>query len=177
MAPAPPVISSPVDGSTTDDSTPTIKGTGEPGATIKVTIDGTPAGTVTVGADGTWTLETTNQLADGQHTVVATQTDPAGNVSTDSQKVAFTVAHEAPGDGTGPGGDGSGGNGEGGDGSAGGTPSTGTATTTGPATGKLPTTGAPVNVVFLVAVGLLALSGGGYLIRRGSRRKGAVETR
>ncbi|MCL2542910.1 MAG: Ig-like domain-containing protein [Nocardioidaceae bacterium] len=92
----PPVITSPADGGTTGDPTPTIKGTGEPGATVTVDIDGNPAGTATVGNDGTWSFTPTTPLGDGSHTVTATQTDPAGNTSKPSDPVTFTVDTTAP---------------------------------------------------------------------------------
>src|SRR5918997_5336042 len=95
VAPAAPVIASPADGSTIADDTPTVSGTGEPGATVEVTIDGTVIGTTTVAADGTWTVPTTTPLADGPHTVTATQTDAAGNTSPAASNT-FTVDATAP---------------------------------------------------------------------------------
>jgi len=92
VAPAAPVITSPTDGSTTKNPTPPIKGTGVPGDTVTVTIDGTVVGTTTVQPDGTWTFTPTTPLADGSHTVSATQTDAAGNTSPVSNSVTFTVA-------------------------------------------------------------------------------------
>ncbi|MDR2973689.1 MAG: Ig-like domain-containing protein, partial [Propionibacteriaceae bacterium] len=93
--PAAPVITGPVDGSTTTDNTPTITGTGEPGATVTVTVDGTPIGDAVVQPDGTWTLTPTTPLADGPHTIGATQKDPAGNQSPPAQ-VGVTVDTTAP---------------------------------------------------------------------------------
>ncbi|WP_194293017.1 Ig-like domain-containing protein [Streptomyces smaragdinus] len=94
-APAAPVITGPADGSTITSTTPTITGTGEPGATVDVTVDGTPVGTATVNPDGTWSLPVTTPLADGSHTISATQTDPAGNVSPAATST-FTVDTTAP---------------------------------------------------------------------------------
>ncbi|MFE6645630.1 Ig-like domain-containing protein [Nocardioides sp. NPDC057772] len=90
-APEPPVITGPADGSTVGDATPEITGTGEPGATVEVTIDGEVVGETTVNPDGTWTFTPTEPLADGEHTVTATQTDEAGNTSEVSEPVSFTV--------------------------------------------------------------------------------------
>ncbi|MFE7226184.1 Ig-like domain-containing protein, partial [Nocardioides sp. NPDC057577] len=95
-APDAPVITSPADGSTTSDNTPTVTGTGEPGATVEVTIDGEVVGEATVNPDGIWELPLTEPLADGEHTVTATQTDEAGNVSEPSAPVTFTVDAAAP---------------------------------------------------------------------------------
>ena len=103
-APAAPVIVTPTGGSTTDDPTPTISGTGEPGAEVTVTVGGQSLGPVPVGEDGNWSVTVGSDLADGDYTAVASQTDAAGNVSpTDS--VDFTVDRPAgpvitsPGDG------------------------------------------------------------------------------
>ncbi|WP_235734866.1 Ig-like domain-containing protein [Nocardioides alcanivorans] len=89
-APAQPVITSPSEGDTVTDTTPTVTGTGEPGATIAVTVDGSPAGTSTVGPDGNWSFDISTPLANGPHTVEVTQSDEAGNES-DPAEVGFTV--------------------------------------------------------------------------------------
>jgi LPXTG-motif cell wall-anchored protein len=90
VAIAPPAITAPEDGSSTDDTTPTIEGTGLPGATVTVVIDGDQVGTAVVGDDGTWTLELTDALACSGHTVTATQ-ELDGLVSAASAPVDFTV--------------------------------------------------------------------------------------
>jgi len=95
-APEPPVITSPADGAVTGDATPDITGTGTPGDTITVIIDGTEVGETTVGDDGTWTFTPTTPLADGDHTITATATDPAGNTSDPSPPVDITVDTTAP---------------------------------------------------------------------------------
>jgi subtilisin-like proprotein convertase family protein len=89
-APAP-VISTPANGSITDDATPLVSGTGgtaqgdEGVVTVKVFVGtlaaGLPAQTLFVprdGASGAWSVET--PLADGTYTVRAEQADSAGNV-------------------------------------------------------------------------------------------------
>ena len=94
--PDPPVIIAPADGSTINDSTPTITGTGEPGATVTVSVDGTEiADDVLVDDDGNWSLPLTAPLGDGDHTATALQTDPAGNVSPEASST-FTVDTEVP---------------------------------------------------------------------------------
>jgi hypothetical protein len=92
--PAAPVITGPANGSTTNNSTPRITGTGEPGATVMVSIDGKPAGSTTVGADGTWSFVPTSPLGSGTHAIMVSQIDKAGNVSP-STGVTFTVAAAA----------------------------------------------------------------------------------
>ncbi len=75
----------------TNDTTPTLTGTGEVGATVTVSIDASQAGTAIVQGDGTWTFTPTNALAEGDHTATATQTDEAGNTSAASNSFTFTV--------------------------------------------------------------------------------------
>ncbi len=75
----------------TGDNTPTISGTGEVGATVTLTsvVDGA-VGTATVAGDGTWSI-TASTLADGAHSLTATQTDVAGNTSAASGALGITV--------------------------------------------------------------------------------------
>jgi large repetitive protein len=79
-APIAPTIIPPT--SPSNDNTPAISGTGEAGATISVTIQ--PTGeilTTIVQSDGTWNVTPNNPIPDGQFSIEAKQTDPAGNVS------------------------------------------------------------------------------------------------
>ncbi|MBX3246284.1 MAG: hypothetical protein KF901_03800 [Myxococcales bacterium] len=87
-------ITSPEDGATILDSTPIIRGTGEPGATVVVTIDGTEVGTATVGAEGTWSVSVTTPLANDLYTAEATATDRVGNTATDASTFTVDVATE-----------------------------------------------------------------------------------
>ena len=57
----------------TNDTLPTIHGTGQPGAVVTVTIDGKVVGSATVAADESWSVQTTEPLTDGLHNVVASQ--------------------------------------------------------------------------------------------------------
>jgi hypothetical protein len=91
----PPVITAPADGSSTNDTTPTVEGTAEPGATVDVAIDGTPVGSVVADEDGNWSLVLTDPLDEGDHTVTAVQTDVAGNES-DPAENDFAVDTTAP---------------------------------------------------------------------------------
>ncbi|MBX3275712.1 MAG: hypothetical protein KF729_35960, partial [Sandaracinaceae bacterium] len=74
-----------------------ITGTGEPGSTVVVTIDGEEVGTAMVGADGRWSLDTGRALEPGEHTVTATSTDPAGNTATDTRVVIITPGADGGG--------------------------------------------------------------------------------
>lgn len=95
-APAAPVITSPAEGATVQDTTPLVSGTGETGATVTVTEGSTVLCTAVVGGDGTWSCSPTVALPLGPHTVTATQADADGNVSP-ADSLTFTVV-AGPGD-------------------------------------------------------------------------------
>ena len=78
---ATPTITAPASGATTNDNTPAITGTGEPGATITVTEGSMALCTATVAGDGSWSCSPTTPLADGSHTIVAEQADTGGNTA------------------------------------------------------------------------------------------------
>jgi large repetitive protein len=89
--PAKPAISSPTSGAAINDSTPTVSGTGEAGATVTVKdSSGNTVCTTTVAAGGAWSC-TTSTLADGAQTLTVTQADAAGNTSAPSDPVSLTV--------------------------------------------------------------------------------------
>ena len=69
-----------VEGQPTNDNTPTLKGTGEPGNTITIVIDDWKPIEIIVGEDGKWEYSTP-ELGEGSHKIVITETDEAGNVS------------------------------------------------------------------------------------------------
>lgn len=72
----------------------TIAGTGAPNTIIQLIIDGTAnAATALVNSLGQWFF--TPAFADGLHTVVATETDAAGNMGT-SSPLTFTLDTTAP---------------------------------------------------------------------------------
>lgn len=83
----------------TNDGTPTLTGTGEPGATVIVSIDGTPSGApVTIQLDGSWSWTAGTTLPDGQYAFTVSSSDPAGNISGSSVPVSVTVDTVAPAD-------------------------------------------------------------------------------
>ncbi|MFD5551071.1 DUF6923 family protein, partial [Streptomyces goshikiensis] len=90
-----PVITSPADGSTLTDNTPTFTGTGGAGDSVTLTESGNTVCTTTVGADGAWSCTPTAPLSDGQHTVLPTATDVAGNRA-DGAPVTITIDATAP---------------------------------------------------------------------------------
>ncbi|MES0283995.1 Ig-like domain repeat protein, partial [Citrobacter sedlakii] len=86
------------DGQFTNDTTPTLTGTAESGAVIKVYENGVEIGSVTA-VNGTWSLPL-NNVTEGQHTYTATQTT-ANGTSGDAETFSITVditAPDAPGD-------------------------------------------------------------------------------
>ncbi|WP_436698230.1 Ig-like domain-containing protein [Nocardioides sp. BYT-33-1] len=88
----PTAITSPTEGGTVTDATPTISGTAEPNSTVGVSIDGGTAVPATVGPDGRWSYTPTTDLADGSHTVTV---DGDANGAGTDDTVTFTVDTEA----------------------------------------------------------------------------------
>lgn len=68
----------------TNDPTPTLSGSGEPGSTITIYDGLNPLGTTTVNGNGTWTFTPTTPLLDGPHAFTVTASDAAGNVTAPS---------------------------------------------------------------------------------------------
>jgi hypothetical protein len=81
----------------TNDRTPTIAGTTDlapgPGVIVSVSIDGGAPLTALVQPDG-WNVTPSEQLTPGDHNLVATASDPAGNIGSSSQ--TLTIDIEAP---------------------------------------------------------------------------------
>jgi uncharacterized repeat protein (TIGR01451 family) len=77
-APGAPTITSPA---ATNDTTPAIFGTAEPGSTVSVTIDGAAYCTDVASSSGAWSCIGTTVLAVGDHVVSVKATDAANNVS------------------------------------------------------------------------------------------------
>jgi len=77
-----------VDGSVTNDNTPTITGEAESGSKVELFNGGQLVGETTVNSP--WEI-TTVALADGIQSVTAKVTDAAGNTSTASQALEFTI--------------------------------------------------------------------------------------
>ncbi len=64
--------------------TPTLSGTGEVGATVRIregSNTGTEVATAVVGADGTWSTKVTTPLTEGVHQLFASIQDIAGNIA------------------------------------------------------------------------------------------------
>jgi hypothetical protein len=65
----------------TANNQPTLTGAATAGSLVTVYIDGTAVGTTTADGSGVWQYNVAAPLIDGAHTVSATATDTAGNVS------------------------------------------------------------------------------------------------
>jgi len=91
---ADPSISSPVNNSTINDAQPTITGSGEVGAKLKLTDDATGAtvGEATIGSDGGWRIQYAQPIAEGTYNLTATQTHEG---STLQASVRFTYKKDA----------------------------------------------------------------------------------
>ncbi|MBE2252462.1 MAG: hypothetical protein IAE78_23215, partial [Myxococcus sp.] len=95
-APLPPLVTSPVSGTTLATSTPTFSGTAEPNSAVAIEVDGVVVGTITASAAGAFSLLSPSPLGEGPHTVRARSTDAVGNVSAPGPTVSFTVDSAAP---------------------------------------------------------------------------------
>jgi len=79
-----------VAGSVTDDSTPTISGTADPGSTVSLSSNGTLLGSTTADQSGAWTFTPASALADGDYSFTASAADAAGNTNA-SSPTAFPI--------------------------------------------------------------------------------------
>ncbi|WP_210652189.1 Ig-like domain-containing protein [Nocardioides sp. SYSU D00065] len=95
-APSAPTIDAPVDGSTTNDPTPTFSGDAEPGSTVVVRdSDGAEVCSDVADQDGAWSCTPSQPLPDGTDPFTATATDEAGNTSPGTT-TTLTVDTTAP---------------------------------------------------------------------------------
>jgi len=92
-------------GGHTNDTTPTLSGTGEAGSTIHIYDNGVEIGTALADADGKWSFTPNPALTEGPHEFTVTAEDAAGNISTPSLPFPIIVDITGPGKpGTGTGG-------------------------------------------------------------------------
>ncbi len=80
----------------TKNNKPTINGKAEPGGTVTVYDNGTPVGTVVADENGDWSYTFNPELSDGDHTIITTTTDLAGNTSENGTPIHFGVDTQAP---------------------------------------------------------------------------------
>lgn len=96
VPPAAPAVTAPSNGATVLTASPAPSGTAEPASTVTVIIDGNASGTTTADGAGNWNFTIPAPLSQGVHTIRATATDAAGNVSPSSVTNSFTVDSVAP---------------------------------------------------------------------------------
>lgn len=82
-------------GSSTDDATPTLKGTAEAGSAVSVFDGATLLGTVNADSSGNWSYQA-GSTSDGTHSFTAQATDAAGNTSAASAAFVLTIDTTAP---------------------------------------------------------------------------------
>lgn len=92
----PPVVGGVANGGSTNDRSPTISGTGEPGSLVRVAANGVAIGQAVVSGGGTWSLTPSSPLANGGYALVATAVDDVGNASAGSTPFAVRVDTVAP---------------------------------------------------------------------------------
>ena len=82
----------------TDDATPSLTGTADAGAQVKIYLNGnaTPVATVFASATGQWTWTPATALAQGTYSYTATQTNTAGTTSVASSAFVVTIDTAAP---------------------------------------------------------------------------------
>ncbi|MBK5143706.1 Ig-like domain repeat protein, partial [Budviciaceae bacterium BWR-B9] len=82
-------------GDKTDETKPEFNGKGEPGNVITITDGENVLGTTIVDEDGNWTFTPDEELSEGEHSIVVTETDEAGN-SSSTDPIEFEVDTTPP---------------------------------------------------------------------------------
>ncbi|MBE4748973.1 hypothetical protein G4177_12455 [Corallococcus sp. ZKHCc1 1396] len=95
-APPVPALTAPAADALVSTATPLLEGTGEPGSTVQISVDGPSVGTVVVNDAGRWSYSPTQPLRDGAHSIVVRAQDPAGNSSGSSEAFVLSVDTQAP---------------------------------------------------------------------------------
>lgn len=94
---APALIGAVANGGLTNDSTPTVSGTGQPGSTVHLMDNGSPVADITVSPSGTWSYTFTTPLTGPNHSLTVNASDNVGNTSADSSAWTFTLDTTPPG--------------------------------------------------------------------------------
>lgn len=90
VAPAPPVIQSPLPNSHTNDSTPTVRGTAEPFSLVMVRQNSIPLCNANADENGQWSCDTI-PMGDGPHSTIARAFDRADNYSDWSTQINLAL--------------------------------------------------------------------------------------
>ncbi|WP_257446686.1 Ig-like domain-containing protein [Archangium lipolyticum] len=96
LAPAAPVVKTPVCGTVLNHGTPAFSGTAEPHSTVTVFLNGSPMAIVTAHGAGAWSYTPTTALADASYVLTVSARDAAGNTSPTSASCPFSVDTAAP---------------------------------------------------------------------------------
>nr|WP_280176356.1 Ig-like domain-containing protein [Methylorubrum populi] len=75
----------------TNDTTPTITGSSDPGSVVLISVNGVEIGSTVANGDGTFAFTPGTPLANGAISITATARDTAGNVSAASPAVTGTI--------------------------------------------------------------------------------------
>jgi hypothetical protein len=78
-------------GDTTDDNTPTFSGDAEADSTVIITDNGEVIGSVIADQDGNWSFTPETPMTEGDHSLSVVVEDDAGNKSSASDPIDFTV--------------------------------------------------------------------------------------
>ncbi|MEI8386715.1 MAG: Ig-like domain-containing protein [Verrucomicrobiota bacterium] len=89
-------MTTPANGSFVNNSRPAISGSADANATVNIYLDGNLSGSALASSAGAWSFTPTDPLADGTHTVSATETDSEGHTVATSNTNNFTVDSTAP---------------------------------------------------------------------------------
>ncbi|WP_150752313.1 Ig-like domain-containing protein, partial [Pseudomonas fluorescens] len=84
------------DGAFTDDTTPTLIGTGDAGTAVRIYADDTLLGTALVDPNGNWSFTPTVPLDGGVHHFKVSSVDAAGNESLESTSYYITIDTTTP---------------------------------------------------------------------------------
>ncbi|MFU5483912.1 Ig-like domain-containing protein, partial [Pseudomonas aeruginosa] len=83
-------------GGVTDDTTPTLNGSGNPGDTVIILDNGRPIGETVVDEDGNWTFTPETALGDGKHEIGVIIKDKDGNETQPDDTWVVIVDTQAP---------------------------------------------------------------------------------
>jgi len=83
-------------GGATNETTPTLSGSAEPGSVITVSDNGDVLGSTVAGGDGSWSFTPPQPLDEGAHALTTTVTDTAGNTGPVSAPVSVVIDTTAP---------------------------------------------------------------------------------
>jgi uncharacterized protein (TIGR03382 family) len=96
LLPAAPVLTAPADGALINAAMPLFSGTGEPGTTATVRVDGNSVCTGAVAGSGVWSCTASAAISDGTHSWTARLTDLASNEGPDATARGFSLDATAP---------------------------------------------------------------------------------